>query len=130
MSAAKFTVNMAPKYQGATYAANRVMIAELPGAGFTVGAVRRGFLARQVSKGPLVPGPWAYAFANASVIDCNGGTARAIEADRASGTLIECRLGDTLVVFGDEYAIVAAANRNIELVRTLPVIPFGDLGAE
>lgn len=101
---AQFKVNMTPAYKGASYANNRVIV-EGARATFTVGAVKRGEEARQVNQGPLVPGPWAYAFGNAVVIDNHGGSKRDIEKQRAEGVLVECKLTDTLIIHGDEYAI-------------------------
>lgn len=52
--------------------------------------------ARQVSGGPMVPGPWAYTYGLCSVISTNGGTADDIREAKAKGLWIEIQHGDLL----------------------------------
>jgi hypothetical protein len=104
------------KNAGCGYAKVRVMVKEYNNAGFGVGAVKEGESARKVCGGTLHPGPWAYAYALAAVIDNNGGTMRDIEKQRAEGSLIEAAFDDVLIIEGHEYVIKPDHNRNIQLV--------------
>lgn len=116
MSAARKHIVNIVRDPGCGYAKNRVLIRGLGGAGFTVDAVRANDSARQKYQGPHVPGPWAYAFARAGVIDNYGGTGASIKRDKAAGLLIEADIGDVLAIDGHEYTIAPDHNRNIKLI--------------
>jgi hypothetical protein len=95
----------------------RVKVAGYTVAAFAVGCVREGESGRKETHGPLVPGPWAYAFPLASVIDNYGGTAAVMARERAAGNVIDAKLGDVLIVEGRGYVIVKGSNSdNITLV--------------
>jgi len=95
----------------------RVKVAGYSVSAFAVGCVREGESGRQEHQGPLVPGPWAYAFPLCSVIDNYGGTGAEIARERAAGNVIDAKLGDVLVVDGRGYVITKGSNSdNIELV--------------
>lgn len=101
-------------------------------AGFMVGYISAGELARKVSFGPMVPGPWAYAFPLASVIDNHGGTGADIARERSAGTVVYAALGDVVSVEGLEYVILPENNDNIDFEPTttprgmLSLIPLGN----
>ena len=81
-------------------------------------------MARKVMNGPMVPGPWAYAFALGTVIDTQGGTKAESERLRAQGLEHDVAQGDNLVIDGNEYIAVAASgggNYGLALVRMVPV---------
>ena len=64
-------------------------------SGFGLGGVRRGDEGRQETGGPLVPGPWLYAYPLCTVLAGQYGTAAEIEAERAMGLVIEVELDST-----------------------------------
>jgi hypothetical protein len=100
----------------------RILVAGVQwGAGFMVGAIARDGMARKICKGPMVRGPWAFAFGVAAVIDTRGGTARELEEAKKAGLLIEAALGDELEINKGVYRIGRAPNDNIalELVEDL-----------
>jgi hypothetical protein len=70
-------------------------------AGYGIGFTPTGREARQVFGGPLVPGPWGYAYGLATVIDNYGGTGADRERERREGRLIEANVGDELVLDDD-----------------------------
>ena len=72
---------------------------------FHVGHVREGEEGRKVHGGPMVPGPWAYAFGLCTVIDNHGGTGRDIEEAKASGLWLDVEEGDEIEVGGHTYRI-------------------------
>lgn len=102
----KFHVNVEP-IPGASYHDNRLIV-----DGFTttfgIGHVPEGESGRKQSHGCLVPGPWAFVYGLATVIDNRGGTAADIARQRREGKLVEAKLGDILIVAGHEYRIEPA----------------------
>ena len=72
---------------------------------FHVGHVAEGDEGRQVHGGPMVPGPWAYAFGLATVIDNHGGTAREIGDAKAAGLYLEVHDGQAIRVAGHVYEV-------------------------
>lgn len=87
------------------------------GKRFGLGSTPEGKSARQVSQGPMVPGPWAYAF----------GLCVAITADPSTGTAAETRRlenenkfhlvedGDILEIDGQSYKVRVVRREYIEL---------------
>lgn len=75
------------------------------------------FTIRRVDQGPYVPGPYAYAYANASVIDTEGGTGAILRKAVEENRLCNAQLGDLLDIDGVLFEIVPDHNRNIALVR-------------
>lgn len=75
-----------------------------------VGVVARGDEGRKVDQGPIVPGPWAYAFGLCTVL-----SASPIERD----PIIDVEDGDYLSVDGDEYRVRVIRGQWIELDMTL-----------
>lgn len=97
--------------------ATRLLVSDVPhGPGFHVGFIPPGSSAVQVDGGPLVPGPWCYAYGISSVIDSHGGTRGELKQARAAGLVVEAVLGDVVDVCGYEYRIEADHNHNIKLV--------------
>lgn len=86
-------------------------------AGFGLGFVPEGYQARQVTQGPMVPGPWAYAYGHASVLCDSGGTKSELERAAAEELLYYADLGDILELDGVLFKIEKTHNRNIKLVN-------------
>lgn len=86
-------------------------------AGFTIGLVPEGYMSRLVDQGPLVPGPSAYAFANASVLDNHGGTGAELRKAESESRVFHAEIGDVLDLGGVFFRIDPANNRNIDLVK-------------
>jgi hypothetical protein len=88
-------------------------------AGFTLGFVPAGYAGRQHQGGPLVPGPWAYAFANSAVISDCGGTRDELDRAAAEGRLYHAELGDRLDIDGAVFEIQSPrnSNGNLSLVK-------------
>jgi hypothetical protein len=78
---------------------------------FGIGAIPRGFSGRKESFGPEVPGPWAFAFGLATVID-NRPDLRA--AERAQD--LEVSEGSLLMIDGVVYRVVVERREFIKLV--------------
>lgn len=74
--------------------------------GFGLGYVDASGEARRTHGGPKLPGPYAYAFGIAGVIDNHGGTAAEIEKAEAEGLIVRCAVGDTLVMPDGERFLV------------------------
>ena len=83
---------------------------------YRVGGVPRGASGRQVDGGPLVPGPWAYVYELASVIDNHGGTGAESAAMRAAGTEHDLVPGDVIRFDDREYKIAVDARGFVQLV--------------
>lgn len=76
----------------------RMLVKGGHGSGYGIGYIKSGESGRQEHQGPLVPGPWAYSFLCASVIDNHGGTGAQIEHERKDRRLIEAEFGDLLAM--------------------------------
>jgi len=72
---------------------------------FGLGFVAEGDEGRQEMHGPLVPGPWAYAFGLCTVIDNYGGTGREAAEREEAGLEHEVSAGDVVVVGGHRYTV-------------------------
>lgn len=75
---------------------------------FKVSGIRRGYEGRKVFGGPMVPGPWAFANAQAVAITANpmhGSYGDMVRA-KAEGRWYEVAEGDRVVFDGVEYEIV------------------------
>jgi hypothetical protein len=83
---------------------------------YRVGGVPRGVSGRQIDGGPLVPGPWAYVYELASVIDNHGGTGAESARMRASGTEHDLVPGDVIRFDDCEYKIAVDARGFVQLV--------------
>jgi hypothetical protein len=84
---------------------------------YRVGGVPRGASGRQVDGGPLVPGPWAYVYELAGVIDNHGGTGAESARMRASGTEHDLVPGDVIRFDDREYKIAVDARGYVQLVN-------------
>lgn len=93
----------------------KLLVGDRHWSGYAIGFVPAGQQARKVYKGPLVPGPWAYAFACATVIDNYGGSKREREDAEAKGLVIRAELGDMLRIDGSVFKILPDHNNNIKL---------------
>lgn len=74
-------------------------------AGYTLGFVPPGQAARKEYQGPLVDGPWAYGFANATVMDNFGGTAAILFRAEQQGRLFRTKFGDTIEIDGRQFRV-------------------------
>lgn len=74
---------------------------------FGIGGVPAGHVGRQVTQGPLVPGPWAFTFGLASVIAANPehGTYGEIKRNLAAGREHTVEEGDRIVFDGVTYEV-------------------------
>lgn len=63
-----------------------------------VGYVDATGTCRRVFEGPILPGPYAFAFGLATVIDNHGGTGAEADRNRAAGTEYDVEPGDRLVL--------------------------------
>ena len=66
--------------------------------GFGLGYVGPDGECRREHGGPIVPGPYAYAYGLCGVIDNHGGTGAEIARERAAGQVLEVEPGDVLVL--------------------------------
>lgn len=86
-------------------------------AGYGVGFVPEGFSERKETGGPLIPGPWAYSWARASVMDNHGGTGAELEKLQEAGRIVKAKAGETVKIDGRQYTIRLLPDRvNIEFV--------------
>jgi hypothetical protein len=60
---------------------------------------------RQVFQGPMVPGPWAYTYPLAVVIDNYGGTAAEAAANKAAGLERDAKVGDRFQLDGRTWVL-------------------------
>ena len=72
---------------------------------FNVGHVPEGEVGRQVTQGPLVPGPWAYTFGLSTYISDSGSSADETDEAKANGTYLEVEDGDLIEVAGNTYTV-------------------------
>lgn len=70
-----------------------------------IGYVPAGSAARQEQGGPLIPGPWAYTYPLASVIDNEGGTGAESARGLAAGTEYVAEVGDRFTIAGAVYVL-------------------------
>jgi len=84
---------------------------------YRVGGVPRGASGRQVDGGPLVPGPWAYVYELAGVIDNHGGTGAESACMRAAGTEHDLVRGDVIRFDDREYKITVDTRGYVQLVN-------------
>lgn len=102
-----------------------------PAYRFGLGFVGADGECRRTTGGPMLAGPYAYAYGLATVIDNYGGSARELDEARTAGRVIDARIGDVLVFRGSRFLIERAANRNVELTllpdREVEDAPTGGL---
>ena len=87
---------------------------------FGVGFIPEGSEGRQVKYGPMVPGPWAFAFGLCSVIDNFGGTGAERKRNLAAGTEHDVEDGDSVTIDGVEFVVRVTRNgfdRRVKLVN-------------
>jgi len=82
---------------------------------FAVGVVVKGAEGRRDFGGPMVPGPWAYAFGLCTVIDNHGGTGAEAERNRAANTEHTINDGDLLELDGNVYKIRVVGREHLKL---------------
>ena len=85
---------------------------------FGLAAIPRGKSGRKVFQGPLVPGPWAFAFGLSSVIAANPehGTYGDIRRNKAAGLEHEVEAADLIRFDGVTYRIEVERRQYINLV--------------
>ena len=83
----------------------RLMVEDISGVGFGLGQVAKSDSGRKEIGGAMIPGPWAYAFRHAGIIDNFGGSGREIDEAKKAGLLVTARVGDILVIDGVRYSI-------------------------
>lgn len=93
-------------------------VISVAGRRFGIGAVPRGFSGRKVTDGPLVPGPWAYTYGLATVID-NYPERRAAERARD----IEVMDEDKLEIDGVWYKVHCTRFGYVDLLPCDPPPP-------
>lgn len=99
----------------------RLMVNGQRGVGFGIGHVKPGESSRKFYGGPMVPGPWEFAYGLAAVIDNHGGTAREIEEAQAGGFLLVVSPGEEVSTedgrrYRVEFANGGRDKHNVELV--------------
>lgn len=83
---------------------------------YGVGCVRVGEEGRKIYDGPMVPGPWAYAYRLCTVVACGGeGSRKESEDGLAAKTEHLFSHGDLIEVDGVTYKTVRANNDNTHL---------------
>jgi hypothetical protein len=86
----------------ATSFPGRVVVAGAENAaGYGIGMIPAGHEARQEYAGPMIPGPWAFVYGLAGVIDNHGGTGAEMARETAAGSLFHVEAGDTLILSDD-----------------------------
>ena len=78
---------------------------------FKVAVIRRGKEGRQVDGGPMVPGPWAFAFGLCTVL-----SAEPINRD----PILDVEDGDLLEIEGDTYKLTVVRREWVELKLVEP----------
>lgn len=86
-----------------------------------VGWVARGESGRKVCHGPMVPGPWAYAYGLCTVIDNSGGTGAESARLREAGMEFDVDVGTLLEIDDTVYAVGIRGGG--EWVDLAPVAP-------
>jgi hypothetical protein len=87
-------------------------------AGHSIGFIPEGHEAVQEYGAPAVPGPWAYAFANCSIMDEQGGTlGEVFRAFINDNRVYRTHIGGILDIEGVRFIVHRANNDNIRLVR-------------
>lgn len=86
---------------------------------FGIGGIPEGNEGRQVYQGPLVPGPWCFAFGLCSVICDNPklGTGAQLERKTADGSAHTVRDGSVLEICGNLYRVRVFRREYIALDR-------------
>lgn len=82
-----------------------------------VGYVDETGTCRRVFEGPILPGPYAFAFGLATVIDNHGGTAAEADRNRAAGTEYDVEHGDRLVLGTNVFRVEVNRYREVRLVH-------------
>jgi hypothetical protein len=84
---------------------------------FGLGFVSADGHARRDAGGPVLPGPYAYAYGLPTCVSINGGTGAEMRAARAAGNVIDAELGDVLIFQGSFWRIDRDRNDNLKLVQ-------------
>jgi len=88
---------------------------------YGLGLVPAGVAARQVTNGPFVEGPWAYAYRLAGVLDNRGGSRAESDRRVADGKETLFEMGDRLVIGGYVFKTEPAPNNNMKLTLVDPL---------
>lgn len=89
-----------------------------PAHRFGLGFVGPDGSSRREYGGPILPGPYAYAYGLPVVIAANGrGTGSEMAAARAANLVVDANLGDVLTIRGHQFRIDRTHNDNIKLVK-------------
>jgi hypothetical protein len=72
---------------------------------FNAGSVLKGKYGRQLTGGPLVPGPWAYTFGLCAVIHSGSDESKAKERADEDARTVEVKDGDLLEIDGYFYRV-------------------------
>jgi len=84
--------------------------------GWHFGFMPRGKSGRKVMNGPLVEGPWAYAFAEAATLSGDGrGTAWEMEQEKVRGTLYSTTADEVVEIDGTRYLVKVDQRGYVEL---------------
>jgi hypothetical protein len=98
----------------------RLYVGSLASPAFGLGYVDATGTARRTHGGPVLPGPYAYTYGKAVVIDNYGGSAMDVIAARDRGMLIIVNDGDTLVM-PDGQAFTVGTTRGGDEIILRPV---------
>ena len=74
-------------------------------AGYALGGWTKDGMGRLVHEGPMVQGPHAYIYGEATVIARRGGTSEVLRQKDDAGLLFRCKAGDTLDIAGTTYTL-------------------------
>ena len=106
MTTSNEATNVIPYSDGITLLGNNDATTLSTGAArFNVGFIPEGSEARKVCNGPMVPGPWAYAFALCTVIDNHGGTGAENARAKAAARWLDVADGDSIEVCGHQFTV-------------------------
>lgn len=94
-------------------------VLSIRGRRYGVGGIPEGASGRKVHEGPLVPGPWAYLYELATVLDNHGGTGAESTRMRAAGTEHVVAIGDAVCFDGCKYEIAATTRWTSEYGGTV-----------
>lgn len=112
-----------------TEAVLRVPFGTGPARRFGLGYIDPTGHARRVTGGPILPGPYAYAFGMGTCIsaDPRMGTGAETSALAARGLVFDARVGDVLCFQNSHWRIDRAPNGNVKLTHVKVTVTVDEL---